>query len=175
MRRFLSACAIASTLLCGAASAADVPAYIGQRITTAADTQAINKVIEDFQTAIKTKDRKLLSTLVLNSNILFDTPYHATDIVDVRNKYDVTFDGLHTGGYTEFSRFLGTAKESLEQKFYNVKITQDDNLAWVMFDYEFVRAGKTQNHGMETWQMIKAVDNKWKIVSVMWTMKMPPK
>lgn len=175
MRRFLSACAVASLLLCGAASAADVPAYIGKHVTTAADTKAINKVIEDFQTAVKTKDSKLLSTLVMNSKILFETPYHPTDIVDVRDKQDVTFDGLRTGGYNDFSRFIGTAKESIEEKFYNVKITQDDNLAWVMFDYEFVRAGKTQNYGVETWQMIKAVDNKWKIVSVMWTMHMPPK
>jgi len=44
-------------------------------------------------------------------------------------------------------------------KFYNVKITQDGNVAWVMFDYEFVREGKTQNYGIETWQMMKVGDD----------------
>jgi hypothetical protein len=29
--------------------------------------------------------------------------------------------------------------------------------------------------GIETWQMMKAVDNKWKIASVMWSMNRPPK
>lgn len=175
MRRILSAFAVASILLCGAAAAANVPAYIGKHVTTAQDTQAINKVIEDFQVALKTKDSKLLSTLVLNSNILFDAPYNAEDITMVRGTYDVNFDGLGTGGYAEFSRFLRTAKEPIEEKFYNVKITQDGHVAWVMFDYEFVRAGKTQNYGVETWQMVKALDNKWKIASVLWTMNHPPK
>lgn len=175
MRRFLSAFAIASILLGGAATAANVPAYIGQHVTTADDTQAINKVIEDFQTAIKSKDRKLLSTLVLNSNILFDSPMNPEDIAYVREKHDVTFDGIRAGGYGEFARFIGMEKEAMEEKFYNVKITQDGSVAWVMFDYEFVRAGKTQNYGVETWQMIKAADSKWKIASVMWTMNRPPK
>ena len=175
MRRFLSACAVASTLLCGAVAAANVPAYIGQHVTTANDTQSINKVIDDFQAAIRTKDRKLLSTLVLNSNIPFDSPLNPEDIAYVRDKHDVTFDGLRAGGYGEFARFIGSEKEAIEEKFYNVKITQDGNVAWVMFDYEFVKAGKTQNYGVETWQMIKAADSKWKIASVMWTMNRPPK
>jgi len=28
-----------------------------------------------------------------------------------------------------------------------------------MFDYEFVREGKTQNYGIETWQMMKVGDD----------------
>ncbi len=174
MRRLLSAFAVASTLVCGAAAAADVPAYIGKHVATPQDTQAVNKVIEDFQTAIKTKDRKLLSTLVLNSNILFDAPMSPEDIAYVNGKHDVTFDGVRAGGYNEFARFIGMEKATFEEKFYNVKITQDGHVAWVMFDYEFVRDGKTQNYGVETWQMMKSMDSKWKIASVMWTMNRPP-
>lgn len=175
MRRFLSACAVASTLMCGAVSAADVPAYIGRHVSTVQDTQEINKVIADFQTAIKTHDRKLLSTLVLNSNIPFDSPMSPEDIAVVRDKIDVTSDGTRAGGYVGFANFIGSEKEAIEEKFYNIKITQDGNVAWVMFDYEFIRAGKSQNYGAETWQMMKSVDNKWKIVSVMWTMNRLPK
>ncbi|MET0858165.1 MAG: hypothetical protein ABWY27_15540 [Telluria sp.] len=160
----------ASMLACSAALAADAPAYIGRHASTPQDTQAINKVISDFQVAIKTKDRKLLSTLVLNSNILFDSPLSPEDIAYVRDKHDVTFDGVRAGGYGEFARFIGSAKEEIEEKFYNIKITQDGHVAWVMFDYEFVIGGKTQNYGVEAWQMLKAVDGQWKIASVMWTM-----
>ncbi|NRR34356.1 hypothetical protein HSX11_29720 [Oxalobacteraceae bacterium] len=158
------------------ASATDTaPAYIGKHISTPQDTRAINKVIEDFQIAIKTKDRKLLSTLVLNSNILFDSPMNPEDIAYVRNTHDTSFDGLRAGGYGEFARVIGMSKESIEEKFYNVKITQDGNVAWVMFDYEFIRDGKTQNYGIETWQMMKVVGDNWKIASVMWTMNRPEK
>lgn len=98
MRRFLSVCAVASILLSGAESAANVPAYIGQHVSTAQDTKAINKIIDDFQTAIKNKDRKLLSTLVLNSSILFDSPLSPEDIAWVNDKHDVTYTGIRAGG-----------------------------------------------------------------------------
>ena len=171
--RFMSSAFLCTSLLLGggtAGAADNVPAYIGKYVSTPQDTRAINKVIEDFQTAIKTRDRKLLSTLVLNSNILFDSPMSPDDIAYVRDKHDVTFDGLRAGGYGDFARLVGTSKVAIEEKFYNVKITQDGNVAWVMFDYEFVREGKTENYGIETWQMMKVGDEQWKIASVMWTM-----
>jgi ketosteroid isomerase-like protein len=177
MRRLVLASVLGSILLCGAAAAAtsNAPAYIGRHTTTLQDTQAINKVIEDFQVAIKTRNPKLLSTLVLNSNILFDAPGSPEDIAYAHDKHDVTYDGLRAGGYTSFARFIATAKEAIEEKFYNIKITQDGNVAWVMFDYEFVVDGKTQNYGVETWQMMKVAGDQWKIASVMWTMNRPPK
>lgn len=172
MRRTTTALALACTLLLGghAAAADNPPSYIGKYTSTPQDTAAINKVIEDFKSAIKNKDAKLLSTLVLNSSILFDAPLDPEGIVRVRGKSDVNFNGLRSSGYSDFARFIVTSKEPVEEKFYNVKITQDKNVAWVMFDYEFVVGGKTQNYGIETWQMMKVADNSWKIASVMWTM-----
>jgi ketosteroid isomerase-like protein len=161
--------------MCSAASAANPPAYIGRHTSTPQDTQAINKDIEDFQVALRTKNTRLLSTLVLNSNILFDAPGTPKDVAFVQEKYDATYDGLRAGGYHDFARFIGSEKETTEEKFYNVKITQDGNVAWVMFDYEFLLGGKAQNYGVEMWQMMKVGDGKWKIASVMWTMNRPPK
>lgn len=160
----------AAALLGGVSQAADnPPAYIGKYVTSQQDTDAINKIIQDFQSAIKNKDPKLLSTLVLHSNILFDAPADPKSIAEVRNRVDVTFDGLRSGGYNEFSRFIASSKQPVEEKFHNVKITQDGSVAWVMFDYEFQIGGKTQNYGIETWQMMKNADGIWKIASVMWT------
>ncbi|WP_342117626.1 hypothetical protein [Pseudoduganella sp. OTU4001] len=175
MRQFATALVFAAAAMLGGVShAADtVPAYIGKHVTSQQDTDAINKIIQDFQAAIIKKDQKLLSTLVLNSNILFDAPADPKFIAEVRNKLDVTFDGLRSGGFNDFARFIATSKEPVEEKFYNVKITQDGHVAWVMFDYEFQIGGKTQNHGIETWQMMKNADNQWKIASVMWTMNRP--
>lgn len=175
MRRIATGLALASALLCsGVAMAADnPPSYIGKYTSTAQDTAAINKVIADFGNAIRNKDPKLLSTLVLNSNILFASPMAPDGIAMLRNKVDVNFDGIHAGGYVDFARFIGNTKDQVEEKFYNVKITQDKNVAWVMFDYEFVSNGKTENYGIETWQLMKVADDKWKIASVMWTMNRP--
>jgi ketosteroid isomerase-like protein len=175
MRRIVTCLALASTLLCSSVGMAadNPPAYIGRHTSTQQDTAAINKVIDDFGSAIRNKDSKLLSTLVLHSNILFDAPTAPDGIAMLRDKVDVNFDGLRSGGYSDFARFIGTTKDQVEEKFYNVKITQDKNVAWVMFDYEFVVNGKTQNYGIETWQMMKVADDRWKIASVMWTINRP--
>ena len=66
-------------------------------------------------------------------------------------------------------QFIATTKEPIEEKFYNIKITQDGHVAWVMFDFEFLSGGKVENYGVETWQMVKAIDDKWKIFSVVWS------
>jgi ketosteroid isomerase-like protein len=83
--------------------------------------------------------------------------------------------GIRAGGYGDFVRFIGMSKQALEEEFYNVKITQDGDVAWVMFDYAFLKDGTTQNYGIETWQMMKAKNGDWKIASVMWAMNQPPK
>jgi hypothetical protein len=172
MRSITTAFVLVSGLLLGghAVAADNPPSYIGKYTSTPQDTAAINKVIEDFKTALKTKDLRLLSSLVLNSNILFDAPLGPEAIAHTRSKIDVNFNGLRNSGYNDFARFIASSKEPVEEKFYNVKITQDKNVAWVMFDYEFLVGGKAENYGIETWQMMKVADNSWKIASVMWTM-----
>ncbi|WP_426197480.1 YybH family protein [Massilia sp. DWR3-1-1] len=172
MRRpLLSLLFAATAFACGAACALEPaqPAYIGKRVTSAADEAAIRQVAAQFQAAIRSKDVKLLSTLVLNSNIPFDAPGSPEMIARVRDKFDVSYDGVRSGGFGSFARFIGESKEPLEEKFYNLKITQDGHVAWLLFDYEFLQGGKTSNHGIEAWQMMKHLDGKWKIASVIWT------
>lgn len=170
MRNMLNAALFAAVLVTGAASAAETPSYIGRRIATLEDTQAINKVVADFQAAIKAKDVRLLSSLMLNSNMLFRSPAPPEVIKSVREKVDPNFDGIADGGgYRDFINFLMKEKAAVEEKFYNVQISQDDNVAWVMFDYEFLIDAKTTNYGVETWQLMKNADGQWKIISVLWT------
>jgi hypothetical protein len=111
----------------------------------------------------------------VNEQILFESPIKPEQFGEFRSKHDPKFDGIRGGGYPRFARFVGESRDQLEEKFYNVKITQDGNVAWVMFDYEFLVSGKTENFGIETWQMIKLPGDQWKIASVVWTMNRPPK
>ena len=87
----------------------------------------------------------------------------------INDSSDVNFDGIRYGGYSSFAQLLGSSKESLEEKFYNVNVTQDGSVAWVMFDYQFLRSGTVSNHGVETWQMFKPDGKTWKIASVFWS------
>lgn len=175
MRKFIRPLALSISLLFTVGAHAETPSYIGQHVSTPEDTAAITKITEDFRAAISNKDAKLLSTLVLNSNILFSSASSPELIKTINDKYDVNYDGLSSGGFTEFSQYLAKEKNPIEEKFYNIKITQDGHTAWVNFDYEFVADHKTENYGIETWQLIKAANGSWKIISVVWSAHPVPK
>ena len=165
---------ILSAAFAGSAYAADVPAHIGKRVSTPADTAALEKVVADFQTAIKTHNGMLLSSLLLNSQILFTSPAPPEQIKRVSDKLNANFDGLHYGGAEDFIRFINSEKKAIEERFFNVKIVQDGHAAFVTFDYDFMVEGVMSNYGIESWQLMKSGDGKWKIVSVYWTMNFPP-
>jgi ketosteroid isomerase-like protein len=175
MRFFMLAVASALVLASTPASASEAPAHIGRYTTTAEDQREIRQVVADFQTAIKTRDMRLLHSLMLHADIEWVSPPRPEHLKKIRESFDPTANGLSSGGFRGFARFIRESKVPVEERFYNVKITQDANLAWVMFDYEFVEDGKVGNYGIETWQMLKNVDGKWKIGSVWWTVNLPKK
>jgi ketosteroid isomerase-like protein len=154
--------------------AAETPSYIGRHTSTLEDRRAIEQIVADFQNALKTKDIKLLHSLMLNGDIPFSSPASPENIRNIREKLDPNASGIRAGGFYDFARFIRETKVPVDERFYNVKITQDKHVAWVMFDYEFVEDGKTYNYGIETWQMMKNVDGKWKIASVWWTTNLMP-
>lgn len=168
MRGFVQASILGLALLASAANGADAPSYIGRHDSTPEDVAAITRVTDDFQAALLKKDVKLLSSLMFNANILFSSPANDSFIKKVRETRDVNFDGVGAGGYTDFAKFVAGSKTPVAEKFYNIKITQDRHVAWVMFDFEFLDDNVVVNHGVEAWQMLKT-DGKWKILSVVWT------
>lgn len=149
------------------------PPHSGYRETSREEVRGIERVVRDFQVAIRTKNTKLLSSLLLDSNIVFASPVPPDRAQKARETVDVNFTGLPSGGFGQFASFIQQSK-AVEEKFYNVKITQDANLAVVVFDFEFVEDGAIKNRGMEVWQLMKTTAG-WKIFSVVWTSKGPPR
>jgi hypothetical protein len=157
-------------LLCLAAAArAETPAYGGYRVSSAEDIAAITQITEDFRAAIIAKDVKKLSGLMHDDAILFDSPGDAETVQRVKDTMDVNYDGLGGQGYVPFANFVRNSKDPVEEKFYNLSITQDANVAWAMFDFEFLLSDKVVNYGVETWQLMKNSSGQWKIFSVVWS------
>jgi ketosteroid isomerase-like protein len=148
---------------------AQAPVYVGTRVSATADIQAIEKVTLDFRTALTTKDAKLLSSLLLNDKILFVSPQSPATTRRLRQESNVHADGVPPGGAQDFLKLVANTKVSIEERFYNIKILQDGHVAWVTFDYDFLVDGKVQNYGVEVWQMVKDADDRWKILSVVWS------
>ena len=92
-----------------------------------------------------------------------------------RQERNVHSDGIGSGAVSSFVDFVATSKVPIEERFHNVRITQDGHLAWVIFDFEFLEDSKVQNYGIEVWQMIKVPNDNWKILSVVWSSHGAPK
>ncbi len=167
----LAACLAASTLTVHA----QVPSYLGRYEGSQPDTDAIVQVTKDFQAALLGKDAKKLSSLFLNSKILFTSPASPARVKQRRQAGEVGFDGINAAGASDFVAFIAASAEVIEEKFYNIRITQDRHLAWVMFDFEFLEGKQVTNHGLEMWQLLKTDDGTWKIFSVVWSSHGAPK
>lgn len=150
-------------------NAEDVPDYVGKYTSTAEDTKAINNVIEDFQKAILKKDGDLLKSLFMNEEITFFSPPPQKNVDFLREKHNLDFwESYNFRQSNTFVKFISTGKDQTEERFYNVKITQDNNYGLVVFDYDFRQNGAVLNWGIETWQLFK-LDGKWLISTVMWS------
>jgi hypothetical protein len=115
------------------------PAYIGRHQSTPEDVNAIMQLTKDFRAALVARNVRQMSTLMLNSNILFASPASPQTVKMINEKEDVNFDGLPNGGYPRFAQFVAGTAGPVEEKFYNIKITQDGHVGWVMLDFEFVQ------------------------------------
>lgn len=156
-------------------ASAQGPGHIGRYESNPNDAEAILQVTKDFQAALVGKDAKKLSALLLNSSILFSSPASPAAVRKRREEGKAAFDGVDPAGASAFLDFVATSVEPIEEKFYNIRVTQDGHLAWVMFDFEFLQAGKVENHGLEVWQLLKTGDGTWKILSVVWSSHGSPK
>ena len=143
--------------------------------TTPEDVQAIRQVTVDFRAALALKDVARLAALLLDPHVLFASPPGPGAARVRREKGNTDFTGTEPGGFAAFAAFVAGSTTTLEEKFHNIRITQDGHLAWVMFDFEFLADGKVENHGIEAWQLTKTADDRWKIVSVLWSSHGAPK
>jgi len=149
--------------------------HVGRHESTAEDLRAIKQVADEFRAALVAKDTRRLSALLLNSDILFASPVSPDAVRKARDRVDVNFSGIRSGGAIDFLQFVAESKAPIEERFHNLQVTQDQHVAWVMFDFEFLEDGKIQNYGVETWQLLKTADASWKIFSVVWSSRGAPK
>ena len=176
MNRLKRACTWAGALLlCTTVVAADSPSYLGHYETSPQDRGALMQLTQDFRSALAAKDVKKLSTLMLNSNILLASPLDPEKVKRINATRDVNFDGVGNGGFYALAQLILETREPLEEKFYDIQITQDGPVAWVAFNFEFMRGAKVENYGREVWQTLKTTGNQWKILSIVWSSHGTPK
>lgn len=138
-------------------------------------TQQIEAVVEAFRTAIIDKDKGRFVELFLHENITWQSVKGDETLQRLRLKQPEALK-VSVNPEKTFMSFIDgivAAKEKQEEKFWNIKIDTDGDVASVISDYSFHASDKETNRGKEAWHLVKT-DDGWKIVSVIWSVNRNP-
>jgi hypothetical protein len=158
---------VTSLLFDCAVSAQSLPNTIQEQptsVSTAQDTVDVQHVMNAFHDSVVGHDGARLSTLFIPEgsawlNVLTDEAYalakdKKSGIAKVR-----------VSNYKDFAKFVSSTKLSLEPKHSNLQIRSDGTIAAVYFDFVFLIDGRPENHGSETWQLVKGSEG-WQIAAI---------
>jgi hypothetical protein len=153
-------------LLVGCAS---IPERTDRRID--ADLQ---HVIESFRTAIIDKDRQRFQSLILHEGITWQSVMDDATVVRAKAKGQQALK-VHVNRQRTPLTFIESIIQDprrSEERFSNIHIDADGDIAQVKFDYVFLRDGQESNRGQERWLLLRT-DEGWKIASVVWSVVLP--
>lgn len=131
--------------------------------------EQIKQVMTEFLNCIKTKDSTKFYSLFHEDPVVWvgatkDRSYQKILLKNPNEKQ------VFSDSYKKFMRMVCKSSD-MEERYDNVKIIEDGNIASANFDYSFWLKGKMLNWGKEIWTLIKS-DGKWKITSVSFSMEM---
>ena len=136
------------------------------------DKALIHTVIEKYSECVIKRDSVGFYDLFNGDNVIWCAAVkdrsHNKEI-EVKGK-DAAGNSYFTGSYKGFLRALFRHK-STEDKFDNVRITEDGTVASVTMDYSFWADNKMTNWGSKFLGLIKK-DGQWKITSVIYSLEL---
>ena len=134
---------------------------------SATDKDDIKKIINTFMTCLVKKDSVQFYNLFKAEPVVWVGVWKDKTHQDRISK-DNTKKNYFVSDYKDFYRGISDLG-AIEEKFYNIKIDNDESIATVSFDYSFWENGQKMNWGKESWHLVKIKDS-WKITSVIFSM-----
>lgn len=129
------------------------------------DKKQIHNIINNFMNCLVKKDSTKFYSLFYSDPVVW-AGVTKNKTFSQELKTDGNAKDSFRSNYKSFYRYF--YNKSIEEKFSNIKISEDGYIATVIFDYSFWEKGTKVNWGKESWAMIKA-DGKWKITSVIFS------
>jgi len=136
----------------------------------------IKQIIEDFRISIIEKDKEKFVALFQDKNIPWLGVLSDKSMANISKNTNKSTKKVEQkkpskvkpGNYLEFIDWIVSDTEKTEEKFWDVKILSDNEIASVHFKYSFHRGDNKTNWGDEAWHLVKTV-NGWKINSVIYS------
>lgn len=134
----------------------------------------LEAVVETFRRAIIDKDRARFATLFLREDIPWQDVNSDADLARMKARdpaaAKVTIDRRY--GWRSFIAGIATSASQQEERFRNLRIETDGDIAALWFDYSFHEDGRETNHGREAWQLVRDAQG-WKIAAVAYSVVRP--
>ena len=128
------------------------------------DSAEVRTVMDTFHRAVVNHDGAQVAALFVPEgstwlNVLSDDAYARA------KKTTPGVAKIRVGSYREFANFVAHSKVSIEPRHSHVNILSDGTIASAYFDFEFMIDGKLENHGSETWVLVKGPEG-WRIAAI---------
>ena len=154
-------------LLCASASYAK---GLARQATEAQDARLrahakaqIEQLMTGYHRAVLSHDGTRLASMFIDKgswfNVLSDAAYERAR---ARNP---GAPKVRTWTYQQFANVVANSHLVMDPQHSDVRILTDGTIASVYFKYVFLIGGHPENHGSETWQLVKANDG-WKIAAI---------
>ena len=140
---------------------------------SAADKQQLEQVVETFRLSLINKDKPGFMQLLYSENIPWIGVTKDQSLAMIAAEGGKQKKIANTGSALKFIDFVVSDPSLVEEKFDNVRIDSDGDIAQVYFDYSFNRGDYRSNWGQEAWQLVRTTEG-WKINSVIWSMELNP-
>ena len=131
------------------------------------DEKDIRAVIESFRTAILQKDKPRFLGLFVSADVPWQGVLTDDGLAELRHldskAVKVAFD--HRSTAAAFIESIARNKKSSEQKFTNIKVDTDGDVATATADYDFLSGDRIVNSGKECWLLVRGGAG-WKITTL---------
>ena len=135
------------------------------------EIKKIEAVIEAFRISLINKDKPLFIDLFYNDAV----PWlgTASDKTMALTPPPPKEDGRQRskvggGNYLSFIDWIVKTPKTIEEKFWDIEIINDEDIASVHFKYSFHQDDKKTNWGDEAWHLVRT-EKGWKIASVIYS------
>lgn len=138
-----------------------------------AERAQLQQVVETFRLSLINKDKASFMQLLYSETIPWMGVVSDSSLARIAAEGGKASKVAGTGSPVRFIDSIVSDTEAVEEKFDNVRIDTDGDIAQVYFDYSFNRGDYRANWGQEAWQLVRTTEG-WKINSVIWSMEFNP-
>jgi hypothetical protein len=138
--------------------------------TSKVDVKKIEVVIEAFRMSLIDKNKSVFINLFYNETVpwLGVASAQTIALAPPAKEGERQRPKISSSNYLSFIDWIVSTPKAIEEKFWDVKILQDGDIASVHFKYSFHQDNKKTNWGDEAWHLVRT-EQGWKITSVIYS------